>query len=254
MAQAVAAHGVPGVVAVATHLVDAVHGLLGREVGFEPLDVAAGRHHGGERSVVEVEHVAHHLVFVLFDQSGVHAFDQAGRDFFFGHGAAAFAVDAHELEHALRGQRKQFDKRPCRFGQPGHGARHQAGHGLGVELADAFGHQFAKDDGGEGDDGDHNGGGRDGRDGFCQAQLDQLKGQIGAESGLTHDAVEHPDGGDAHLHGGQKLGGFFEQFESGVRAFVARLFHGGQTGLAAGGQRQLRHGEHPIEQGEESDQ
>ena len=239
VAQAIAANGIPRMIAFDPHLIDAVHGLWRCEAGFEPLNIAARRHHGSERTVVEVENVAHHLVFVFFDEPGIHTFDQTGRDFFFGHSAAAFAVDAHEFEHALRGQRKQFDKGPRYFGQPGHGARHQPGHGLGIELADALGHQFTKNNGGEGDEGHDNGGGRDGRDRFGQAPLHEVEGQASTECGLSHDAVEHPNRGNAHLHSGQKLGGFFEQFECGVGALVTRLLHGGQAGLAARGQRQL---------------
>ena len=40
-----------------------------------------------------------------------------------------------------------------------------------MQLADALGHQFAKDDGHKGDHRDHNGGGRDGRRFVTGAQL-----------------------------------------------------------------------------------
>ena len=87
--QSVTANRVPRVVAFAAHLVDAVHGFLGCEAGFKPLDVAAWRHHGREGAVVQVKHVAHHLVLVFFDETRIHPLDQAGGDFFFRNSAAA---------------------------------------------------------------------------------------------------------------------------------------------------------------------
>jgi hypothetical protein len=59
------------------------------------------------RPVVQVKHVLHHLVLVLLDQAGIHAFFKAGGDFFFRHGAAGRVVDAQQLEGGLRADGQQ---------------------------------------------------------------------------------------------------------------------------------------------------
>ena len=170
--------------------------------GLQPGNVGARQHHGGEVAVVQVEDVAHHLVFVFFDDAGVHALFQAGGDFGLGHGAGVGGVDAQQLEHAVGAHGQQAHKRLGTGGHPGHGHGHHTGHGFGVELANALGHQFAKQNGDEGDDGDHNGRGRDFSGAVRQGDGGlQPSRQAVAKGGLAHDAVEHANGGDAHLYG-----------------------------------------------------
>jgi len=69
------------------------------------------------------------------------------------------------------------------------------------QLPDALGHELAKDDGGEGDQRDHDGCGRNGRRLVSHAKAVQPARHTGAEGGLANDAVEHTDRGDANLHG-----------------------------------------------------
>jgi bis(5'-nucleosyl)-tetraphosphatase (symmetrical) len=82
----------------------------------------------------------------------------------------------------------------------------------------------------------------------------QPGGQRAAEGGFADDAVEHADGGDAHLHGGQELRRLLHQLQCRAGAGVAAFLHGRQPRLAAGGHRQFRHGEDAVEQGEKDDQ
>jgi hypothetical protein len=48
--------------------------------------------------------------------------------------------------------------------------------------------------------------------------------------------------------------GFSSSVQRGLRSLVPGFGHGRQAGLAAGGQRQLRHGEHAVEQGQQRNQ
>ena len=176
---------------------------LGDGIGrVKPFDVGARQHQGGQQAVVQQEHVLHHLVLVLLDQTGVHAAFQAGGDFFFSHDALARVVHPQQLEHGMGADGQQADKRLGASGHPHHRARHQPRHGLGVKLADALGNQFAKHDGDESDDGHHQRGGRDFSGTKRHAQGLKPQRQPVAESGLADDAVEHAYRGDADLHGG----------------------------------------------------
>ena len=248
------AHRVPGMRAFATargRQRQAVRHGIG---AVEPLHVGARRHERGQGPLVQAKHVLHHLVLLLLDQAGVHAFFQAGRDFFFGHRTRGGGVNAQQLERARRGARKQLDKGFGRPGQPQHGPRHPAGHGFRVQLADALGHQLAKNNGGEGDHGHHQRSGGDGGRFFGRAPRLQPGSHAVAERGFAHNAVEHANRGDAHLHGRQKLVGVAQQFERCFGPVVASLSQRSQTRAFAAGQRQLRHGKHAVKQCQKNNQ
>jgi hypothetical protein len=248
--QAAAAHRVPRM-AGGAGLVDGLSDSVG---GIQPFDVGARQHQRCEQPVVEQEHVLHHLVLVLLDQAGVHALFQAGGDFFFRHRAAGAVVDAQQLEHRLRADGQQAHKGLGAGGHPHHGARHQARRGFGVELPDALGHQFAEDDGDEGDDGHHQRGGGDLGGARRHAKGLDPGGQAAAEGRLADDAVEHADGSDAHLHRREELRGVVKQAQGRLRTLVTRLPHGREPCLAAGRQGHFRHGKNAVEQRQKSNQ
>ena len=220
----------------------------------EPEHVGARHHDRGQRPVVEQKDVAHHLVLVGLDDAGAHALLQAGVDLGLGDSLHGGVVDAQQLERGLGGVGEQPDEGLGRLGHQRHGARDPARNGFGVDLADALGHQFAKDDGDEGDDQDHQHRRGDAGRALGQAPAKQDGGQVVAVRGLAHDAVEHADRGDAHLHRGQKLGRVVHQLERGLGAAVAAFGQRQQARLAARGQGQLRHGKSAIEQNQKQDQ
>ena len=106
--QRAAAHRIPGMDLVAhrvgRHLLQGLRDGVG---GLQPLDVGARHHQRAEPPVVEVEHVAHHLVLVHLDHAGVDALLQAGRDLLLGHRAGRVQVDAQQLERRGGGARQQ---------------------------------------------------------------------------------------------------------------------------------------------------
>ena len=236
-----AAHRIPGMRALAAHLPQALADAQGR---VQPMDIGTRHHHRGQRPVVQMEHVLHHLVLLLLDDAGVHTLLQAVRDLLLGHAAHAFGVDGQHLQHRLGRCRQQFDERPGRPGQPCHGPCQQARDRFRIELADALGHQLAEDDGDVGDQGHDNPGGRERGGANSDPQAVQPLRQLVAERGLADDAVQHADRRDAHLHRGQEAGRLLHQLERGRGARVPGLGHGGKSRLAAGRQRHLRHGEH----------
>ena len=246
------AHRVPGMAAVLALRTSLRQAVTHRAVRVQPGHVGARRHQRCQWPLVEAEHVLHHLVLMLFDHTGVHALFQAGADFFFRDVARRVDIDPQNPQGVSRGPRQQLDKGLGGDGQPQHGPRNPARHRFRVQLPDALGHQFAKNNRGEGDRGDHNRRGGDGCGTLVNAPGLQPQGQPVAECSLTHDAVEHANRCDAHLHRAQKLIGLPQQHQGGLRPFVPRLGHGRQTRFAACGQGQLGHGEDAIEQSQKN--
>jgi hypothetical protein len=109
--------------------------------------------------------------------------------------------------------------------------------------------QLAKHNGDEGDDRHDKSRGRQLSNSRRSAQALQPSGQVATECGLANDAVEHANGGDANLDGGQKLGRILKQAQCGLRAFVAGFRHRRQARFFARRQGHLRHGKQAIEQG-----
>ena len=227
--------------------------LLHRLGGIQPRDITTRDHHRADLPVIQPEHVAHHLVLMLLDHAGVHAFFQAGGDLFFGHRSLGVLADAQHAQDALGADRQQSHERPRQAGQPVHRRRDDTGHGLGIHLAQPLGHQLTEDDGDVGDDHHHQRRARDAGHALADHRqlLVQPGGQRLGERGLADDAVEHADGGDADLHRGEELRRVVVQLHGlacpGVPAFHQHL----QPRLAAGGQRHFRHGEQAVEDDEE---
>ena len=220
------AHRVPGVAAVLALRAGLRQTVAHSAVRVQPGHVGARCHQRGQRPLVKAEYVLHHLVLVLLDHPGVHALFQAGADFFFRDVAGRVDIDAQNPQGVGRGARQKLDKRFGCYGQPQHGARHPAGHRFRVQLTDALGHQFAKNNGGEGDGGDHNRRGRNRRRAGMHAPGLQPQGQAVAEGCLAHDAIEHTNRSNPDLHRTQKLIGLTQQHQGCLRPFVPRLGHG----------------------------
>ena len=254
LVQPAATHRIPGMRAFFTGVRHALECLRRGQIRIQPFNLGPWHHQGGQGPVVQMKHIAHHLMLVRFNQAGVHALLQAGRYFLDRDTAALRFIDAQQFQHALRAQGQQPDERFGQLRQPGHGPGNPARHAFRKHLADALGHQFAKNDGGEGDGRHHQRRGRDRRGRLAQAQARQPVGHRPAEGRLAHDAVEHADGGDAHLHRGQKLGGPLHQAQRGTGTGISAFFQRGQPGLATGRHGKLGHGEHAVEQGQKNDQ
>jgi hypothetical protein len=88
-----------------------VQRLCHRKVSVHPTDVSARHHQRRQGPLVQAKHVLHHLAFMVFDQAGVQAFIEAGRDFFFSDSVVGLRVDAQQLEHALCGGGQQSHER-----------------------------------------------------------------------------------------------------------------------------------------------
>ena len=200
---------------------------------FKPLNVKPWNHQGCQRSVVQVKDISDHLMLMRFNQACVHALLQARRDFLLGHGAVAACINAQQFQYCMGAKREQTYKGSGNTGQPSHGPGHNSGNWFWIQLANSFWHQLTKNDGGEGNRSDHQASGRRTRNGFSQAKPHQPSSDSRAKSGLSKDAVHHPDRRNAHLNRRQKLGGVFKQFECGGCPFVTRLFHGGQSCFSA---------------------
>jgi hypothetical protein len=190
----------------------------------------------------------------LLDHACVHALFQAVGDFLFGHAARLRGVDPQQLEHALGRRGQQLHEGSRHPSQPGHRLRQQARHSFRIELADPLGYQFSEDDRYIGDQRHDDSGGCVSRGTLAQAQALQPVREPIAERGFADDSIEHADGGDTYLHGGQEPGGLFHQLEGGHRARVSAFRQQGKPGLSAGGQRQFRHGEHAVQQREQRNQ
>ena len=224
-----------------------VQRLRHRGVRIQPHHLVARHHDGRERALIELENVAHHAVLVLFDQPGIHTFDQTGGNFFLGHAARGLRVKRQQAQYGMRGVGQQQHKGARGARQPGHGARHEGGNLLGIDLPDALGHQFAKNQRDKGDACHHQSGGGKVRHALGRARQQQPARHDGAEGRIAHNAVEQADRGDADLHGREKVGRVLHQ---GQRRRSAGLLGGGQRiqpRLAAGGQRHFRHGKQAIE-------
>ena len=216
--------------------------------GIKPLNVAARDHERGEVAVVQAKNVLHHLVFVVLNDARVAPLGQAGADFFLCHRTASVVVHPQQFEHPLGGEGEQAHKGPRHARHPGHGAGHQAGDGFGIQLANALGHQLAKHDGDEGDDGDHHRRGRDAGRAIGQAPTHQRVRQRIAEGGFAQNAVDHADRRDAHLHGREKLRRVLKKHQRRLGGFVSGLRHGHELGLSARCKRQFRHGKSAVKQ------
>ena len=84
----------------------------------EPSHIGARRHQRGQRPLVEAEHVLHHLVLVLLNDSGIHTFLKTRTDLFFGDMARGVHIDTQHPQGVGGGARQQFDKGLGRCGQP----------------------------------------------------------------------------------------------------------------------------------------
>ena len=81
----------------------------------------------------------------------------------------------------------------------------------------------------------------------------QPLGQGRSQSGLTHNTVQHTDGGDTDLDRGQESRGVFTQLDGGGSAVVALINQLLQPRLARSHQRDFRHGKYAVE-ADESEQ
>ena len=225
---------------------------VGAGIGVEPNDFGARDHHRSDLPIVEPEHIAHHLVLVRFDHTGVQAFDQAGGDLFFRHAAVRRLVHAQQAQAGFGAHRQQPHERSRNRRQPLHRARHQPGHGFRMDLANALGHQLAEDDGEESDH-DHDHCGR----GDVRRAVVHAEGQVQParerrrKGSVTNNAVEHADRRDADLHGGKKFGRVVVQVHRCLRTRIVGLHHHLQPRLAARRQGHFRHRENGIQQYQE---
>ena len=167
-----------------------------------------------------------------------------------GHRAGAVVLHAQQAQQALGGRRQQLDERLGGQRQPVDGAGDQPGQRFGIALAQALGHQFADDDGEVRDDHHDHAGGRVAGGLVVHAHGPQPFAQRLGQGGLADDTVEHPDGGDADLDGGEEAGGVFTQLHGGDCAAVALICQLLQPRLARRDQCQLRHGKQAIEEDE----
>lgn len=84
------------------------------------------------------------------------------------------------------------------------------------------------------------------------SQVSNHSARGGGECGLTHDPVEHADGRDADLDGGEKLCGIVVQAHGGHGTGIAGFGHHLQSGFATGSQGHFRHGKDAIEQNQKN--
>jgi hypothetical protein len=211
--------------------------------------VCARHHERADLPVVQAEHVAHHLVLVRLDHARARALGQHGVDLVLGHGGGVL-LHAQQAQQRPRGQRQQLHERLGGHGQPVDRAGHQARQRLGVALAQALGHELAHDDGEVGDEHHHQARGGVARGLGLHAQADEPIAQRLGQRRFAHDAVEHADGGDADLDGGEKARGVLAQLGGGDGAAIALIDQLLQARLTCRNQCQLGHGEQSIEQDE----
>ena len=209
--------------------------------------VTAGNHQRGDLALVQAEHVAYHDVLALLDDPGFGAFGQQRVDFLFRHLLLGVRIDPHAAQDQVGGTGERHHERARDQRQDAHGTGGQPGHGLGADLAQTLGNQFADNDGHIGDQHDHQRGGQHLGRLLGHAQRQQPARQRFGEGGLTDDTVQHPDGGDADLDGGEKAGGVFTEGQGGRGALVAFGHQTLQSRLACREQRHFRHGEQAIE-------
>ena len=99
--QRTTAHRVPGMRAPVVARAGLPQALVNRIGRIHPFDVCTRQHHGGETAVIQIKHIAHHLVFVLLNDAGVYAFFQTGRNLGLGHSAIVSGVDPQQTQHAM---------------------------------------------------------------------------------------------------------------------------------------------------------
>ncbi|MNK88333.1 hypothetical protein D3C87_1082930 [compost metagenome] len=215
------------------------------------IDHIAARHHQrGQLAIIEPEHVAHHRVLVTLDDTGLRAFHKQRVDLFFGHGRAAIRLDAEQPQHQARGAAQQLDERRGCRGKERDRACHRARDGLRRQLAEPLGHQFAQDNREIGQSGHHDGrGGIAGRR-LRQAQACEPFAERRRQRGFPDHAVQHADGGNADLDGGQEPRGVLSELDGLYRATVAVFNLPLQPGLAGRDERDFGHGEQAVKQNE----
>ena len=164
-------------------------------------------------------------MLVLLDHASVHPLLQTGADFLFRHRTRCAGINAQQLEHDGGGTGEQAHKGFGGRCQPQHGSGDPACHPLRIQLANALGHQLAKNDGGEGDQCHYQGGRRNSGRLVGDAETMQPGSNTIAECGLTNDAVENTDRSNTDLHGRQELVRVTQQGERRLCTLVARLRH-----------------------------
>lgn len=110
-----------------------------------------------------------------------------------------------------------------------------------------LGTRLAHDDGEVGDQHHHQAGGEVVGIFLGHAHGDQPVLQRAGQSRLADDAVEHADGGDTDLDGGEETRRILSQLDSSCRAAVALIHQFLHAALAGGDQRDFRHGEHAVQ-------
>ena len=119
--------------------------------------------------------------------------------------------------------------------------------------ADAFGNQFAEDDREVGDRDDDSDLRRDGRRAQRNAQSGQLSAEFRRQRVAGVNTRENADQGDADLYGREEPVGVFGQFQGLAGACAALPGLHLQIRAAGRYERDLRHGEQPVEQDQQED-
>ena len=173
-------------------------------------------------------------MFVILDHPGFRSFHQHGVDLLLGDVGAAVLVDPQQPQAGIGRGRQQPNEGAGQGGEPVHGAGHQTGDALGIELAKALGHQLPHHDGEVSHHHHHDDGGDQATALGGEPPLLQPEGEGLGQQGFAVDTVEQTDAGNADLDGREKMGRVFAQFESnggGAVAFRGKL---AEASLACG--------------------
>ena len=189
-------------------------------------------------------------MLVRLDHPGGGALDQHRVDLFLGHRAATGFLDTQQAQQGAGGHRQQHHERLGGHGQHVDRSCNQACESLWMRLSDALGHEFTHDDRKIRDRQHHQTRGGVPSLGRRDAQTRQPDGQWAGQRGFANDAVEHTDGSDANLDGGQKPRRVLSQFDRGLGRSVALIHELLQPCLACGDQCDLRHGKQAVEEDE----
>ncbi len=117
-------------------------------------DFRTGQHDRGHVTVVEPENIAQHFALAADDGPGFRTLVDHGLYFLFRNRLLLIRVYPEETQQPARGKGQQRHKGTADHGKQRHGPGHETRHALGVDLPEAFGHEFPDDDGQVGDEGD----------------------------------------------------------------------------------------------------
>ena len=213
----------------------------------DPCQFAAVGHDRLHGAVAQREDAAHDLLFDRLHLAVLGAFLDDRTDFRLGD-LALGPLQAQQAGDARRASGEQPHEGRRRDRKQPHRLRNDFCGPLGGVHADAFGNQFAEDDREVGDRDDDRDLRRDGRRAQRNAQPGQLSAEFRRQRVAGVNTRENADQGDADLYGREEPVGVFGQFQGLAGACAALPGLHLQIRAAGRYERDLRHGEQPVEQ------